>query len=139
MRQHRVGLAFLGEDFGIERRLGREVLEQQRFRNGGRRRHTLGRGAGKAVAGKASLGCAKDQLPAQVAGHAKAGHLVSKHSPTPEVNNFVATHQKWTGISHTSSRHGQATPGHPRPSRRPEIKTWMPGTSPGMTTFSWAR
>jgi hypothetical protein len=29
-------------------------------------------------------------LPPEIAGHAKAGHLVSKHSPTQEVNNFVA-------------------------------------------------
>ncbi|QDL96499.1 hypothetical protein FLL57_03890 [Rhodopseudomonas palustris] len=31
-------------------------------------------------------------------------------------------------------RHGRARPGHPRP-RAPCPKTWMPGTSPGMTSF----
>src|SRR5690348_5209941 len=82
MRQLRIGLAFLGQDLRIERGLGGEVLEQQRLRNGGGGCHALGRGAGKAIAGKASLGCAKDQLPAQVTCHAQTGHVVSKHSPT---------------------------------------------------------
>ena len=62
MREIRIGLAFLGEDFGIERGLGGEVLEQQPFGNGSGRRHALGRGAGKAVAGEAPLGGAQDQL-----------------------------------------------------------------------------
>ena len=31
-------------------------------------------------------------------------------------------------------RHGRACPGHPRLVRRNSLKTWMPGTSPGMTT-----
>jgi hypothetical protein len=30
-------------------------------------------------------------------------------------------------------RHGRACPGHPRIWRVQESKTWMPGTSPGMT------
>ena len=63
MRKFGVGLAFLGEDFGVQRGLGGEVLEQQPFRNGRGRRHALGRGAGKAVAGEASLRGAQDQLP----------------------------------------------------------------------------
>ena len=70
MREIRIGLAFLGEDFGIERGLGREVLEQQPFRNGGGGRHALGRGAGKAIAGEAPLGGAQDQLTPQITGHA---------------------------------------------------------------------
>src|SRR5439155_13914319 len=31
-------------------------------------------------------------------------------------------------------RHGRACPGHPRPSCRALPRTWMPGTSPGMTS-----
>src|SRR4051794_3770154 len=30
-------------------------------------------------------------------------------------------------------RHGRARPGHPRLVLRLSVKTWMPGTSPGMT------
>jgi hypothetical protein len=30
-------------------------------------------------------------------------------------------------------RHGRACPGHPRRSYFSAVKTWMPGTSPGMT------
>ena len=30
-------------------------------------------------------------------------------------------------------RHGRARPGHPCPSCRVVLKTWMPGTSPGLT------
>ena len=82
VRKVRIGLAFFRENFGIERGLGREVLEQQPFRNGSGRRHALGRGAGKAVAGEASLRGAQDQLPPQVTGHAQGGHeRVSNHSP----------------------------------------------------------
>jgi hypothetical protein len=33
-------------------------------------------------------------------------------------------------------RHGRACPGHPRLSRCWPVKTWMPGTSPGMTSFA---
>jgi hypothetical protein len=50
------------------------MLEQQALRNGGRRRDALGRGSGKAVAGKATLGGAQDQLPPQVTGHAQGAH-----------------------------------------------------------------
>src|SRR6266446_9142974 len=32
-------------------------------------------------------------------------------------------------------RHGRACPGHPRLSAATLVKTWMPGTSPGMTSF----
>ena len=53
--QLRIGLALFGEDFSIKRRFGREMLEQQPFGNRGRRRDALGRGAGKAVTGKATL------------------------------------------------------------------------------------
>jgi hypothetical protein len=31
------------------------------------------------------------------------------------------------------TRHGQACPGHPRLSWLLAVKTWMPGTRPGMT------
>src|SRR5882757_3272192 len=31
------------------------------------------------------------------------------------------------------SRHGRACPGHPRRTCRSKRRTWMPGTSPGMT------
>ena len=93
VREIRIGLALLREDFGIERGLGREVLEQQPFRNGGGRRDALGRGAGKAVAGKASLGGAQDQLPPQVTGHAQGGHEgVSNHSPWRSQGS-IAVHQ----------------------------------------------
>jgi hypothetical protein len=34
------------------------------------------------------------------------------------------------------SRHGRACPGHPCLSSLSEAKTWMPGTSPGMTNSS---
>jgi hypothetical protein len=82
VREIRIGLALLCQDFGIERGLGGEVLEQQPFRNGRGRRHALGRGAGKAVTGKASLGGAQNQLPPQVTGHAQGRHGgVSNHSP----------------------------------------------------------
>src|SRR4051794_14031245 len=30
------------------------------------------------------------------------------------------------------ARHGRACPGHPRLAVLPALKTWMPGTSPGM-------
>src|SRR5579863_6699506 len=33
-------------------------------------------------------------------------------------------------------RHGRACPGHPRLSKLIAAKTWMPGTSPGMTIFA---
>jgi hypothetical protein len=33
-------------------------------------------------------------------------------------------------------RHGRACPGHPRLSCLSAAKTWMPGTSPGMTIFA---
>jgi hypothetical protein len=33
-------------------------------------------------------------------------------------------------------RHGRACPGHPRLLSAPALKSWMPGTSPGMTS-SW--
>src|SRR5712671_4363897 len=33
-------------------------------------------------------------------------------------------------------RHGRACPGHPRLSCLSEVKTWMPGTRPGTTSFS---
>src|SRR5258708_2840609 len=36
-------------------------------------------------------------------------------------------------------RHGRACPGHPRLSCLLEAKTWMPGTSPGMTTYRCRR
>ena len=74
MREIRIGLALLGEDLGVQRGLGGEVLEQQPFRNGRGRRHALGRGAGKAVTGEAPLGGAQDQLPPQVTGHAQGRH-----------------------------------------------------------------
>ena len=32
-----------------------------------------------------------------------------------------------------SRRHGRACPGHPRLSSRRRLRTWMPGTRPGMT------
>jgi hypothetical protein len=35
-------------------------------------------------------------------------------------------------------RHGRACPGHPRLSCFTAAKTWMPGTSPGMTNFAKA-
>src|SRR5439155_26911213 len=35
-------------------------------------------------------------------------------------------------------RHGRACPGHPRFSYCYAVRTWMPGTSPGMTTFAQA-
>jgi hypothetical protein len=35
--------------------------------------------------------------------------------------------------THTSTRHGRACPGDPRLSCRESVKTWMPGTRPGMT------
>jgi hypothetical protein len=57
------------------------MLEQQPFGNRGRSRHALGRGAGKAMAGEATLGRAQDQLAPQITGHAEGAHLVSKHSP----------------------------------------------------------
>src|SRR5882724_9579887 len=38
-----------------------------------------------------------------------------------------------------SPRHGRARPGHPRLSRGQRCKTWMPGTSPGMTNSGAAR
>ena len=85
MRELRIGLAFLGENLGVKRGLGGEVLEQQRLGNGRRGRHALGRGAGKAVARKASLGSAKDELTPEVTCHAEGAHLVSKHSPTRKV------------------------------------------------------
>src|SRR6516162_8776132 len=90
MRKLRIGLAFLGQDLRIERSLGGKVLEQQGFRNGGGRRHALGRGAGKAVSGEATLGGTQDQLPPEVAGHAQGAHLVSKHSPTKKVKVLPA-------------------------------------------------
>src|SRR4051812_36557952 len=37
-------------------------------------------------------------------------------------------------------RHDRACPGHPRLfSNLHDIKTWMPGTSPGMTTMDYGR
>src|SRR5262249_14269037 len=39
-------------------------------------------------------------------------------------------------ISHFHRRHGRVCPGHPRLSVRKAVKTWMPGTGPGMTTES---
>jgi hypothetical protein len=59
MRQIRIGLAFLGEDFRVKRCLGREVLEQQALRNRGRGGDAFGRRARKPVAGKATLGGAR--------------------------------------------------------------------------------
>jgi hypothetical protein len=49
----------LPRDLGVERALEGRCFEQQPFRNGSRGRHALGRGAGKAVAGEASLGALK--------------------------------------------------------------------------------
>src|SRR6201995_5898636 len=92
MRQDRVRLAFLSQDFRVERGLEREMLEQKRLGNGCCGRHALGRGAGKAVAGKTALGRPEDELPAQIAGHAKRCHLVSKHSPTTNVKKNGAAH-----------------------------------------------
>src|ERR1700748_1727242 len=57
------------------------MLEQQPFGNGSRRRHALGRGAGKAMARKTALGGAQYQLSPQITCHAEGTHLVSKHSP----------------------------------------------------------
>src|SRR5579885_2567508 len=57
------------------------MLEQQPFGNGSGGRHALGRGAGKAMAGKATLGGAQYQLTPQITRHAEGAHLVSKHSP----------------------------------------------------------
>ena len=59
VRKIRIRLALFRENLGIERGLRGEVLEQQPFRNGSGRRHALGRGAGKAVPGKASFGGAQ--------------------------------------------------------------------------------
>src|SRR5665213_4296843 len=72
--QIRIGLALLGQDLGIQRRFGREVLEQQAFRDRGGRRDALGRGSRKTMTGKATPRRAQDQLPPQVAGHAKGVH-----------------------------------------------------------------
>jgi hypothetical protein len=66
------------------------MLEQQTFRNrrsGGDA--PCGR-AGKAVSGETSPGGAQDELPPQVAGHAKSAHLVSKHSPSRKVKEIAA-------------------------------------------------
>src|SRR5882757_619266 len=93
MGKIRISLAFLGKYFGVQRGLGGEVLEQQPFRNGGRGRDALGRGAGKAVAGKATLGGAKDQLAPQIAGHAEVRHgRVSNHSPWQSQGNCATHH-----------------------------------------------
>src|SRR5436190_10560906 len=42
--------------------------------------------------------------------------------------------RKPTGERNFLLRHGRACPGHPRP-RSHRARTWMPGTSPGMTTI----
>src|SRR6266852_408331 len=39
----------------------------------------------------------------------------------------------WEKTHASSTRHGRACPGHPRPCLTERRKTWMPGTSPGMT------
>src|ERR1700760_1332923 len=57
------------------------MLEQHPFGKGSGGRHALGRGAGKAMAGKATLGGAQYQLSPQITCHAEGAHLVSKHSP----------------------------------------------------------
>ncbi len=89
----RIGLTLFREDLGIECSLGGEVLEQQAFRNGRSGRHALGRGAGKAVTGKASLRGAQDQLPPQITGHAQGRHeRVSNHSPWRS-QGYIAAHQ----------------------------------------------
>src|ERR1700758_2387918 len=88
MRKLRIALALLGQNPRVERCLRRKMLEQQRFRNGGSRRHALGRSAGKAMSGEATLGGTQDELPPEVAGHAQSAHLVSKHSPTVKVKDL---------------------------------------------------
>jgi hypothetical protein len=72
--QRGIRFALFRKYLRIQRRFGREVLEQQPFRNRGRRRDTFGRGARKAMAGKAALGCGQDQLPPKIAGHAQGAH-----------------------------------------------------------------
>jgi hypothetical protein len=41
------------------------------------------------VACKATLGGAQNQLPAQIARHAKGAHIVSKHSPLTQSQEYL--------------------------------------------------
>jgi hypothetical protein len=73
MHQIGIGLALLRQDLRIQRCLGWKMLEQQSFRDGGGCGDALGRRAGEAVTGKATLGGAENKLPPQVTGHAQGG------------------------------------------------------------------
>ena len=69
-----IGNELVGQNLGIKCCLRRKMLEQQGFRECGRRRHPLGRRPRKPVAGKAAFSGTQDELPPQIAGHAQGRH-----------------------------------------------------------------